>query len=260
MRGGARRNDFWDAELPVAIAHRGGAAAFGADKYRKENTLAVFAQAVKMGYGYLELDVIKTADDKVIVLHVASYKIEGRLGRKDAPSPAKLQELTHKELKDLLGRDIPTLDILLSRFPATKFFVDAKTDEVVEPLANLINKLDAYDRVVVGSFFPRRLTKTYRILGSEARLNLNISRLPLKMRQDMRFIASHNYIKSVHLPYLWATKRRVNALKDKGVKVLVWTPNTRERINKTIQTGADGIISDNATLLKEVLADHKSGA
>ena len=243
---------FW-AQPPIAIAHRGGAAAFGADKYKVENTLEAFSKAIELGYRYLELDVITTSDNKVILLHVASYRAEGKLGLKDAPDPKKLQKMSHNELKGYLNRDIPLLDELLEKFPKAKFFADAKTDEAVKPLAGMIKRNNAYDRVVVGSFFPRRLAAARRILGSRGRLNINISKIPIKLHKDEVFLKSNPYIGSVHLPYIWATKHRVSSLQARGIKVLVWTPNTRRRINKTLKLGADGIISDNILLLKEVL-------
>jgi glycerophosphoryl diester phosphodiesterase len=250
---------FWD-EPPIAIAHRGGAAAFGADKYRVENTVEAFANAIKLGYKYLELDVMKTADNKVALLHVASYKAEGSLRLKDTPSPAKLQKMDLRELKNYLGRDIPTLDELLIKFPKAKFFVDAKTDEVVKPLAELIRRHDAYDRVIVGSFFSRRLIKTREMLGPKALLNLNRSKIPLKLLQGNRFLKSsrHKYIGSVHLPYIWTSNNRIKGLQQLGVKVLVWSPNTEKKINEALNSGADGIISDNIILLKKILESRKA--
>lgn len=245
---------FW-AQPPIAIAHRGGASAYGAIKYKVENTVEAFANAVKLGYEYIELDVIKTADNKVVILHVASYKAEAGLRRKDAPSPAKLQQMSYQDLKLYLGRDIPTLEQLLKKFPKAKFFADAKTDAVVEPLAELIKKKNVYDRVVIGSFFPRRLKKAHDILGPTALINLNISRMPLKFFQTKRFLASpsNRFIASVHLPEVWATKTKIKWLKSLGIKVLVWTPNTEKSINRALDNGADGIISDNIVLLKEIL-------
>lgn len=245
-------DSFW-SEPPIAIAHRGGAAAFGADKYKVENTLEAFSKAIELGYRYLELDVMKTADNEVVVLHVASSKFEAGLRLKDAPSPAKLQKMDYKELKIYLGREVPTLGSLLKRFQKAKFFVDAKTDEVVQPLAGLVKDSNANDRVVIGSFSPERLVKAHEILGSKARLNLNISQLPLKFHQDERFLKSHKCIKSVHLPYIWASRRRVEGLQRLNLKVLAWTPNTERAIKKAIGAGADGIITDNIILLKTIL-------
>jgi glycerophosphoryl diester phosphodiesterase len=249
-------DSFW-ADPPIAIAHRGGAAAFGANKYKVENTIKAFAKAVRLGYEYLELDVIKTADNKVVLLHVASYKAEGALRLKDTPSPIKLQKMDYRALKSHLGRDIPSLGELLDEFPRAKFFADAKTDQVIEPLAQLIQKHNAHDRVVIGSFFPRRLVKAHEILGDRARLNLNISKLPLKLYQNERFLKSYGYIGSIHLPYMWASRRRVRSLQQIGVKVLVWSPNTEKEIKRALSSGADGIISDNIKLLKEILEAKK---
>ena len=249
---------FW-ADPPIAIAHRGGAAAFGKDKFKVENTFEAFEAAIKLGYKYLELDVIKTADNQVIILHVASYKVEAAAGLKDSPGPEKLQKMTLAELRPYLGRKIPTLADLLVKFPDVKLFVDAKTDEVVKPLAELIKNTDSYDRVVIGSFFPRRLIKAHEILGPKALINLNISRLPFKFLQMKRFLASpdHRFISSVHLPYVWATKGKIKWLQSLGIKVLVWWPNSERTIKRALNNGADGIISDNIKLLKEIIEERE---
>ena len=51
---------FLEHDGPLAIAHRGGALD------GRENSMAVFARAVELGYRYLETDVQVTADEVLV--------------------------------------------------------------------------------------------------------------------------------------------------------------------------------------------------
>ncbi|HSW78617.1 MAG TPA: glycerophosphodiester phosphodiesterase family protein, partial [Candidatus Babeliales bacterium] len=94
---------FWDSSIrPIPIAHRGGGAAFEKEKHRRENTLEAFEQSVALGYQFLEMEVIQTADNEVIVIHVAKNKLEAKLGKKEAPDYTNLQKMTYGQIKSSL--------------------------------------------------------------------------------------------------------------------------------------------------------------
>jgi len=77
----ARSSNFFDIKAPIAIAHRGGGAVSGKDKYKHENTLEAFKASVALGYRFLEMDTILTADNQLVVIHVAKDLLES-LARK----------------------------------------------------------------------------------------------------------------------------------------------------------------------------------
>jgi len=52
---------------------------------------------------------------------------------------------------------------------------------------------------------------------------------------------------------MFMTKKVVSRLHSQNLKVLVWTPNAEKQIKRAIKLGADGIISDEVQLLKEVI-------
>src|SRR4051812_5594192 len=87
---------FWNSpDRPIAIAHRGGAGALGAEKHKQENTIKTFKNVWDMGYRYIELDVISTSDKKVIVIHVAKNRWDRLAHQKDKPNAKLLQTMTH---------------------------------------------------------------------------------------------------------------------------------------------------------------------
>lgn len=250
---------FWNdnSAKPIAIAHRGGAGLYSLDRHRRENTLSVFKAAAKRGYKYLELDVTNTADDAVVVLHVTADKFEALLRKPSAPNAQKLQKYTYEELKTLLGRNIPTLEQVLKALPDTCFLVDAKTDEVVEPLAELIKKTKSKDRVYLNSFFAHRVVKLRELLGKDLECGVIIGRHPRLFNSRLKALYRGDFFgrgfTAITLPRRYLTKGIVDLIHSHGLHVLVWAPNTEAQINKAVQHGADGIIADNANLLIKMI-------
>jgi glycerophosphoryl diester phosphodiesterase len=140
---------------PLAFAHRGGAA------HAPENSWQAFAQAVGLGYGYLETDVQATADGVLIAFHDRTLaRVTGHSGR--------VARLTHAELADVrIGgtEPIPRLDDLLGAWPDVRFNIDVKDAPAIGPLAEVLKRTNAWDRVCVVSFSASRLRATRRALG-----------------------------------------------------------------------------------------------
>jgi len=250
---------FWDnSNGPIAIAHRGGGAMFGNQKHRRENTIEAFKNAQKLGYKYLETDVIYTKDKQLIVLHVAKNRFEAARGLREAPSYYKLQKLTYAQIKQLMGRDIPTLKESLVSFPKAKFFIEPKTDQAVGPLAELVKSLAAQDRVSLNSFYIHRVKELRRLLGPTANLGLIVSRYPKFLNQYMVFLLSGAYkdlgLECVGLPKMLMNSKSVKTLHKHGYKVVVWTLNDPPEIELAVSLGVDGIISDQTELLKNMLS------
>ncbi|MGO9495240.1 MAG: hypothetical protein ACLQA5_00765 [Solirubrobacteraceae bacterium] len=55
------------------------------------------------------------------------------------------------------GLRVPRLEHLLIRWPEARVTIDPKADACVVPLAALLDRLNAWDRVCIGSFSGRRL-------------------------------------------------------------------------------------------------------
>src|SRR5450432_2302420 len=133
---------FLDWPAPIAFAHRGGAGDW------PENTMPAFAGAVALGYRYVETDVHVTSDGVLLAFH------DDHLDRVTDGTGA-ISDLPYAEVRTTLvdGREpIPRLDELLDAWPELRINIDAKHDEAVEPLAEVIEKANAIDRVCVASF------------------------------------------------------------------------------------------------------------
>jgi glycerophosphoryl diester phosphodiesterase len=253
---------FWGTQTPIAIAHRGGAGLFSLDRYHHENTLNIFKAAVEHGYDYLELDVTNTADNYVVVLHVTADRFEALLRKPSAPDARKLQQYSYSELKKRLGRQIPTLQDVLRAFPRTKFLIDAKTDEVVEPLAEIVIKTKTIGRVYLNSFFVHRIIRLQQLLGPDLNCGVIIGRHPRPFNRRIQALNRGEYFNkgfsAITFPQRFLTRRKVDLTHRHGLKVMVWTPNTEPKIQKAIDLEVNGIISDNIILLKKILESRKA--
>jgi glycerophosphoryl diester phosphodiesterase len=240
--------NFWDAQTPIAIAHRGGDGA----GYDKRNTMAAFSSAAKLGYQYMETDVVVTKDGKVIVSHGAATGLVAKL--RGTHSYKILQGLTYAEVRQNLqvgGETVITLEELLGKFPKAKFLLDPKTDEAVEPLAELLIRLRDLNRVCLASFHYERTTKLYALLGNQTTYAVIIGRNNwLKLLPPLKS-GRLKHVEVVYLHHSFVSRPMLRLIHNHGYKVFVWTCNSALSIKHAIRCGADGIISDRTKLLKE---------
>ncbi|MEP6562366.1 MAG: glycerophosphodiester phosphodiesterase family protein, partial [Nakamurella sp.] len=141
---------YLDGIRPRAFAHRGwhldGLAGL-------ENTAVAFRRAYDEGYRYLETDVRATSDGVLIAFH------DPRLDRvTDRTGPIAGQLWSAVNRARVAGvEQIPLLTELLEELPDAYFNIDVKAANVVGPLAELIRRSGAADRICVVSFSERRL-------------------------------------------------------------------------------------------------------
>jgi glycerophosphoryl diester phosphodiesterase len=248
---------FWD-EPPIAIAHRGGDAA-GSDK---ENTLDAFAAASKMGYKHAETDVVLAASGEVVVIHGARNWLQAGVSR--GLSRRTLQLMTLDQMRQFVrpgGNQVPTLEELLTAFPKMKFIIDLKNDEAAVPLAKLLTKLNVLDRVCVTSFGYNRILKFLGGCGNnKVSTGLTVGR-GLRFRNINMFMLKSGHLKNVEAIFMHhslVSRPMISLVHRRGFKAIVWTANSSIGIKHAIGCGADGIISDNVKLLKEILAESKT--
>ncbi len=243
---------FLDAPF-IAFAHRGGSAE------APENTDAAFAHAVGLGYRYLETDVHATADGVVAVIH------DSDLGRVSDRS-GLVRELGWREVAAAVlpgDQRVPRLDELLARWPDIRFNIDAKHPTVVEPLAEVIRRAGALDRVCLTSFSDRRLAALRRLLGPGACTSLGprgvaalraasyLPRPDVLGRLWAGAAAAQVPARSQGVPLV--DRRFVAAAHAAGLAVHVWTVDDETAMDELLDLGVDGIMTDRPTTLRAVL-------
>lgn len=254
---------FFDAPF-LAFAHRGGAE-YEPNRGR-ENTLPAFANAVALGYRYLETDVHATSDGHLVAFH------DPRLDRV-TDSTGAIAELTFEQVRSarVAGElQIPTLAELVEAFPQARFNIDCKAEEAIEPLARQIIELKITDRVCVSSFGVHRLRRMRQLVPGvptavSSRAITQLRFLPWASRLPL----INNLINSpgvaLQLPVTTPiagrevtvlTRELISAAHRTGRQVHVWTIDDAVEIERLIGLGVDGIFTDRPDTLKSVLQSH----
>lgn len=270
--------DFLDNGGEIKLfAHRGGDLA-GPEK---ENSMAAFESAYRAGYRYFETDVVASGDDYVLATHGA--KDEKTAKKTGLPLRKKLENMDYREIlrtERIGGEPIPLLEEVLLTFPDIRINIDAKTQKVVKPLADLILRTKSIDRVCIASFAYRRTKEVAELLGGQDRVCTATAKLGFIAAKNMLppFIA-YPYLRStkaacLQVPLrikdllqksneadendrLLTTKKMIDNAQDTGLEVHVWTVNDEASMKKSVDLGVDGIMSDNLRDLMLVGTDYK---
>ena len=242
----------------LAFAHRGGA--YHPDIEGLENTLAAFEHAVALGYDYLETDVHVTRDGVLLAFHDAVLdRVTDQRG--------EIATSTYAEVRRALvaGREeVPTLARLFDEFPDARFNIDLKSGGAVAPLAEFVAARGAWDRVLVGSFSPRRL----RLFRELTRGRVPTSAHPLEVAL-FRLLPSgrladrltRGRVAALQIPrrrgrLVVTTRGLVRRAHAAGKHVHVWTVDDPDEMRELLDLGVDGLFTDRTDVLKAVLAER----
>jgi glycerophosphoryl diester phosphodiesterase len=245
---------FLDWPGPIPFAHRGGTSS------APENTLPAFEHAVELGYRYLETDVHLSLDGVLMAFHDPDL-------RRTCGIEGTIAEMTASELADVRvdGRaPIPTMVELFERFPDVHFNIDCKSDAAAGPLAALVRRFDALDRVCLGAFSHARLTKLRTLLGPGL-LSCMSPQEVATMRLTGRVTGVAQRAAQVPVRYgaptgpkgiTVVTPRFVGNAHRRGVAVHVWTVDDADDMHRLLDLGVDGIMTDRPEVLREVLVER----
>lgn len=253
LPGVVARFAFLDHPGPIAFAHRGGGGEAA------ENTVAAFDRALGLGYRYLETDVHATADGVVAVIH------DPVLDRV-ADRPGQVATMAWGEVATARlagGERVPRLDELLDRWPDTRWNIDAKSDAVVEPLAQVVRRAGALERVCVTSFSDRRLGQIRSLLGPRLCTAMgprSITALRAASWTPRGLVPGRVFsaFGAAQVPTRWgrlpvADRALVERAHGAGLAVHVWTVDDPTIMERLLDLGVDGIMTDHPSRLRAVL-------
>jgi glycerophosphoryl diester phosphodiesterase len=239
---------FLDVPPPVAFAHRG----FAPDG--AENSMAAFERAVALGYRYLETDVRVTADGVALAFHDATLgRVTDRSGR--------IGDLPWSVVREALigGREpIPLLSDLLGAWPDVRVNLDVKADHSIAATVDAVRRTAALDRVCIGAFSTRRITAARRALGPRLCTSLGPrTAMRLKMRPATRrpavFAGRCAQVPARVGRRVFVDARYMAAAHAVGVPVHAWTVNDEAEMVRLLDLGVDGIMTDRADVLRDLL-------
>jgi glycerophosphoryl diester phosphodiesterase len=213
--------------MPIAIAHRGDPIA------ERENTLAAFAAAVRQGADMVELDLRRTRDDEIVVLHDPTLARLWGVTR----HVADLELAAVRQVVGSRNERIPTFREVLHDIDVP-LMVDMNGD-VVEGALREVRRADAIARAlfVTGDVGALRRIRT---LAPDARIGLTWVKPdppPLTLLEDL---GAEYWNPTFRL----VTPEQVAEVHRFGLKVSTWTVDTRRQMSRVIDAGVDAIVSN----------------
>ncbi|MGD1078927.1 MAG: glycerophosphodiester phosphodiesterase [Candidatus Sulfotelmatobacter sp.] len=211
---------------PLLLGHRGARAL----KSIPENTLASFDQALGDGCDGFEFDVRLTADGKPVLCHDAQT---GNI------------EIARASAEELAA--LPQLREVLARYQDRAFLdIELKVAGLEKITVALLREHPPHCGFVVSSFLPEVL-RAIHTQDSEVPLGLiceTKAQLRLCSRLPIEYVFPHHKL---------VDKALIRQFKDAHKKILVWTVNTPVDMQRFAESGVDGIISDDTSLLCRTL-------
>jgi glycerophosphoryl diester phosphodiesterase len=220
--------------------------------------MPAFAAAVELGYRYVETDVHVTADGVVLAFHDDQLdRVTDRTG--------VIAELPWREVRTALvdGREpIPLLEDLLASWPDLRVNIDPKHDAVVEPLATVLMRTGATSRVCIGSFSDRRIDRLRSMLGTGLCTSLGpagVARLRAASfgighrRPDGCCVQVPVRTRGVTI----VDERFLRTAHALDLPVHVWTIDDADEMERLLELGVDGLMTDRPAVLRRVL-EHRA--
>ncbi|MEO7544807.1 MAG: glycerophosphodiester phosphodiesterase, partial [Terrimesophilobacter sp.] len=242
---------------PRVFAHRGFA------REAPENTLLAFAKALATGASYLETDVHESSDGIAIVSHDPTLE-------RVAARKVRVNNLTAAELRrvDLgHGQCFSSLEQALDAFPEARFNIDVKSSGAVQGTIDAIRSTRALNRVLVSSFSGRIQRATVQGLPGVATSAPMGAMVRLLSTSNLRFtgrvLSILTKYDALQIPERYKgirvlSPRLIRLAHEVGTEVHVWTVNEPDDMNRLLDLGVDGIVTDRADVALTVLRTRRS--
>ncbi|MFI1720230.1 glycerophosphodiester phosphodiesterase [Streptomyces sp. NPDC020489] len=255
-------------EQPTVIAHR------GASAYAPENTLAAVDKAAELGVRWVENDVQRTRDGKLVVVHDDTLRrttdVEERFPDR---APWKVKDFTAAEIARLdagswfshayAGARVPTLEQYVRRVDRNhqKLLLEIKNPELypgierqtLKVLANE-NWLDRSHRskLIVQSFSADSIRTVHELkpgvktglLGTPKVTNLNDYAAFTDQINPSYSTISTAYVSAV---------QAFTGPHGRPLEVFTWTVNDAEVARRVARYGVDGIITNRPDVVRDAV-------
>lgn len=219
----------------LKIGHRGAKANIA------ENTLESIQHALKAGADGIELDVHVCATGELVVMH--DFTVD-----RTTNGTGEVHKLTLAELKALsIGGSytIPTLDEVFEAVGNDCFVnIEMKGRHTAKAVSDFVDVLVKdkgyrYEDIIVSSFQREELE-----VMSELNPNVHLGILTQASVTQAAEWAMEFKAKALHPHFSLLTESNVKNAKQAGFKIITWTVNDPENIERMKAYGVDGIISD----------------
>ncbi len=258
------------------VAHR------GASGYAPENTLVAIEVAAELGASTVETDVQRTSDGKLIFMHDATLTrttdVEEVFPDRDSYAVGDFTLAEIRELdagswfgEEFAGEQVPTLQEGLDLMKDLRlgFLLEIKASENHPGIESDIAKVlyrnpwflspgslpgrPGYDRLVIQDF-------NWDVVESSRKLYPRHIPHGLLGRVPVDELENYSWADQVNPNHNQIDADYVRAVHDAGMEVHTYTVNSPEDMQRAVDRGVDGIITDYVDVLLEVLDGSRSAA
>lgn len=232
--------------------------------------MAAFRKAIESGADGIEFDVRLSRNGRPVVIHDDTL-------RRTASRPERVADLNAEELRkvnvgswfsnsrgldtdDYHDESIPTLQQLLEEFSANKalLYLELKCatrqiSQIVTVTCRILETHSVRERVIVECFDLSAIEEVKRIapeIKTAALFEPNL-RNPGSLLSDRGLVerAKAAGAGEIALHYRLANKKTVEAAREAGLKVIVWTVDDPNWLARAREFGIDGLITNDPALL-----------
>lgn len=257
-----------DSPRVTNVAHR------GASTYAPENTLASIRKGIELGADLIELDVQRTKDGKLVIIHDTSLARTTDVAQVYPDrAPWNVRDFTFAEVRGLdagswkapehAGERIPTLAeaINVIRKSHSGMLVELKSPELypgieaevaakMREFRGYVRSAVAAGRLAVQSFDVGSM-RTYKDLEPTVPVGLLGTPTAAELAELATWADQINpYHLSIDAAYVVEVQRL-------GMDCLVWTVDGAPAMNRAIELGVDGIITNQTDVLRQVVRDRQ---
>jgi glycerophosphoryl diester phosphodiesterase len=214
----------------LRIGHRGAAG------HAPENTIAAIRRGVSLGVDFVELDVRRSRDGRLVVMH-------DKLVDRTTDGTGLVSEMTWDELQLLdagNGEGVPCVEGALAAANGRAGAILEAKIPGIGPAIHRVVRASAFSGPVIYASFLHTEILEIRKIDPLARTMALMECVPVSGAALARD-ANATFV-GLHLDC--ASAKFIATLHDDGLEVLLYTVNDPRLIHCAIELGADGVISD----------------
>ena len=232
---------------PLVIGHR------GASADAPENTIAAFELALEQGADGIELDLHLSADEQPVVIH--DFTLERTTDGAGPVSDHRVRELKRLDAgswhdRRFRGQRLQTLQEVLERFrDRARFWIELKGGSALYPgieerVVSMVEIYDVVDRVIVQSFDHAAIARV-RTLNRDIPVGALVGQTPLDPA-----LLRPGTVSALCPGAEILTAPLLEEIRGAGLGCYVWTVNEPAQMDRLVEWGVDGIITDRPGLLR----------
>ena len=226
----------------IVFGHR------GVPKLFPENTLDSFKKAIELEYDGIELDVVVTNDNILIVHHDLDLEINSQ---KVPIVDLKYQDILNKTSKKILKLE----EVLSSIGHQTNINIEIKDQgkrhaETVKNTIVFLKKYNLIDNIVISSFNPQ-IIKYVKKIDNRFKTAWIWGNKNLFFFNHWKAVLKYFNPQAIHIKHQLLTPKIIKKIQKQNIKVLAYTVNEKPVFLDLISKKINGIFTDNPSILSE---------